>query len=86
LAHPDNSGYSGGRDLDYCDSISLGKKVSKTSISVNKNLGMVACACHPSYVGSINRRVVVQASPGKKGDPISEITRGKKKGGSGDVA
>jgi hypothetical protein len=32
-----------------------GQKVSKTPISTNKNLGMVAPACPPSYMGSVNR-------------------------------
>jgi hypothetical protein len=34
------------------------------SISVNKKLGMVVCACHPSCVRIVNRRIVVQVSPG----------------------
>jgi hypothetical protein len=29
-------------------------------------LGMVVHACHPSYVGSINRTITVQPSPGIK--------------------
>jgi hypothetical protein len=37
---------------------------------------MVACACHPSYTGGINSRIEVQTSPGIKGDPISNITKG----------
>jgi hypothetical protein len=32
----------------------------------------------PATAGSINRRIVVKASLGKKGDPISKITREKR--------
>jgi hypothetical protein len=28
----------------------------------NKKLGIVVCACHPSYIGSINKRIAVQVS------------------------
>jgi hypothetical protein len=39
---------------------------------------MVAHACDPTNGGGIkNRRIVVQASLGKKQDPISKITRAK---------
>jgi hypothetical protein len=31
-------------------------------------------ACHPSYTGSTNRRIMVQAGIGIKQDPISKIT------------
>jgi intein-encoded DNA endonuclease-like protein len=26
---------------------------------------MMVCACHPRYAGGINRRIMIQASPGK---------------------
>jgi hypothetical protein len=32
--------------------------------------GLVVYICHPSYMGSINRRIVFWASLGKKQDPI----------------
>jgi hypothetical protein len=35
-----------------------------------KNLGMVTHTCHPSYVGSINRRITVQAGMGINVSPI----------------
>jgi hypothetical protein len=35
-------------------------------ISTNKKLGVVACTCHPSYAGTINRRIMVQISQGIK--------------------
>jgi hypothetical protein len=46
-----------------------------------KNLDMVVHAIYPSYAGSINRRITVQARLGKKQDPISKITRAKRVGG-----
>jgi hypothetical protein len=33
---------------------------------MEKKLGMVVCACLASYIGSINRRISVQAGLGKK--------------------
>jgi hypothetical protein len=44
-------------------------------------MGTVACACHPSYMGSINRIVVLAAS--KKQETTSKITRAKR---AGDMA
>jgi hypothetical protein len=38
---------------------------------------MVVYACHPSYSGSINKRIVVHAGPSIKQDPISKITKPK---------
>jgi hypothetical protein len=38
---------------------------------------MVVCACHPSDGRKPTRRVMVQASLGKKQDPISKIARAK---------
>jgi hypothetical protein len=37
----------------------------------------------PVTIESINKRITVQASLGKKQDPISKINRAKKTGGSG---
>jgi hypothetical protein len=39
---------------------------------LNKKLGVVVHACHPSYVGGVSRRIAVQASPGKKHETLSE--------------
>jgi hypothetical protein len=44
---------------------SLGKKVPRTPSQSIKKLEVVAHACYPSYTGSINRKVMVQDSPGK---------------------
>jgi hypothetical protein len=46
-------------------------------ISTEKKLGVVAHTCHPSDDG----KIAVQASLGKKPDPISKITRAKRAGG-----
>jgi hypothetical protein len=37
------------------------QKVSNILISTNKKLGMVVYTCHPSYLGSIYRRITAQA-------------------------
>jgi hypothetical protein len=36
---------------------------------------MLACAYHPSYVGSIKKKNVVQASLGKPEESIPKITK-----------
>jgi hypothetical protein len=38
------------------------KKKERNSISTNKKLGVVLYIYHPSYVGSIRRRIIVQTS------------------------
>jgi hypothetical protein len=49
------------------------QKVHETpSQPIFKKLGMVAHACHSSYVGSMNRRISIQAGPGKKHEILSE--------------
>jgi hypothetical protein len=51
------------------------------SIPINK-LGVVVHTCHLNYVGSINRRIVVQAGLGMKGRPsLKNNPKGKKSGG-----
>jgi hypothetical protein len=52
-----NPSYSGGRNQEDCDSTTD----SKPTISTKKRLGVMVCACHLNYTGSINRRIVVQA-------------------------
>jgi hypothetical protein len=39
-----------------------------------QELGVVGCTCHPSYMGSINRRIVVQADLGISVRPYSKST------------
>jgi hypothetical protein len=56
-----------------------GVKIQETPISTNKKLGMVAHACHPSYLGSKNRRLEIQASLGIKVGSYSNNNNNKKK-------
>jgi hypothetical protein len=54
VAHGCNPRYGEGRDQwNHALRPTQGKS-SKDFISTNKNLYLVACTCHPSYVGSIN--------------------------------
>jgi hypothetical protein len=40
----------------------LGLKPAQAKTHLNqKNLGVMMCTCHPSYMGSINRKIVIQA-------------------------
>jgi hypothetical protein len=41
-------------------------------------LSMVAPTCHPSYVGSVNRKIVPQAGPGINARHCPNITKAKK--------
>jgi hypothetical protein len=50
-----------------------------------KKTGCGSSTCHPSYSGSISRRITVQAGPGKKPEPILKITPAKKAGGKAQV-
>jgi hypothetical protein len=65
MAHAYNPSYSGlNQTLRTRESqldASPGKS-SCNSLSTNKKLGVVAHTCHPSYAGSINRRIMVQTS------------------------
>jgi hypothetical protein len=59
------------------------KNFKKESISTNKP-GVVVHTWHPSYVGCINRKIVIQAHPGKN---MSPYMKNKAKGlGGGGVA
>jgi hypothetical protein len=44
-------------------------------IPTNKKLGMVVCTYHPSYIESINRRIMVQASHGINMRPYLKIPK-----------
>jgi hypothetical protein len=44
--------------------------LSTPPISTNKKQSMVACVCHLSYMGGINRRIVVHAGPAMKVTPF----------------
>jgi hypothetical protein len=54
------------------------QKSSRDPISTEKKFSIAAHAYHPSSMGSINRRVIVQIGPSKKQDCISKITSAKK--------
>jgi hypothetical protein len=45
------------------------QNVSETPISTNKKLGVVSCTCHPSYMESVDRRIIVLAGRGIKERP-----------------
>jgi hypothetical protein len=62
---------------------SLGKKVHKTPSEPIAGAGVHTS--HLRYLGSINRGITVQASPGIKQDTISKITDTKKAGGVAQV-
>jgi hypothetical protein len=51
---------------------SLGKMFTRPHLS--QWMDPVMCACHPSYMGSINRRIIIQANPSIKQGLISKIT------------
>jgi hypothetical protein len=53
-----------GGDQEHHGSRSAKAKSSQDPISTNKKLVVVAHDCHPSYMGSINRRITVQAGQG----------------------
>jgi hypothetical protein len=50
---------SGGSQFE----VSPGKKFTRLYLNLYEKLNVVTHACHPSYMGSVNR-IVVQASPG----------------------
>jgi hypothetical protein len=39
------------------------QKVCKNHLN-NKNLGMIACTCHPTYIGRIYKKIAVLANLG----------------------
>jgi hypothetical protein len=49
----------------------LGKKFMRHHFNPQK-LGMVVSAYHPSYAGSVNKRIMVQTSPSKNARPYSK--------------
>jgi hypothetical protein len=44
--------------------------VNQTPSQPKKNLGVVACTCHPSYEGRVKRRIEVQTNPGINARPF----------------
>jgi hypothetical protein len=64
VAHACNLSYLGSKDQDNCRLGPAQAKSWQDSISTNKWI-MLVCACHPRHIGSINRKITVQAGPGK---------------------
>jgi hypothetical protein len=56
---------------------SLGKKLVRPHLN-QKELGVVAHACHPCYEGSVNRRVTIQAGPGINAKPYFKNNQRKR--------
>jgi hypothetical protein len=56
----------GGEDQEDCSSRPAWLKVNETPSQLMKTLGVVVSTCDPNYLGSTNRRTVVQASLGIK--------------------
>jgi hypothetical protein len=50
---------------------SLGKQFGRFHLNHYK-LGIVVHICHPSYSGSVNRRIAIQANLGIKARPYSK--------------
>jgi hypothetical protein len=80
LAQVSNPSYFRGQDQDYQDSRPIWAKRSPDSISVNEKLDVVISACPSNDTGSVNRRIVVQVSPGIKEDTILKITNARMAG------
>jgi hypothetical protein len=71
--HTCNPSYSWGRDQEFPGSRPAWAKSSRDSILTTKKLGVVTLTCHPSYSGSLSRRISGQAGLSKKWDPIHKI-------------
>jgi hypothetical protein len=77
-----NPGYLGSRNWDDYGPAPLQKHKRSSNSSQPSQLGIVEHACHPSYGGSINRRMAVQSGLGiKDHGPIK--TKAKKDCGYG---
>jgi hypothetical protein len=53
------------------------RQKGRDPISTNK-IDMVVCTCHPSYTGTINRRIQSRLAQAKMQDPIPKITKAKR--------
>jgi hypothetical protein len=78
VAHYCNPSYSGGGDWeDSLFKVRPGKKSAKPP-SQPVTLGMVVHAYHPSYPGSVNKRITIQAGQGIKERLHSKNDQSKK--------
>jgi hypothetical protein len=59
------------------------QEVSKTTSQPTKKLGVIACACHPRYVGGITGTLQSGMAQEKLWDPIWKITKIKRAGRTG---
>jgi hypothetical protein len=50
----------------------LGQKVCKTLFQRISWVGVVVCACNPSYIGGIGRKITVSGWPGQKHETLPE--------------
>jgi hypothetical protein len=76
--HNINPSYLRGGDEEGYSLGSAQAKSAQDPISAIKKLGMVVCACHPSSVGSENRRIEVQTNPGINVRPYLKKNGSKK--------
>jgi hypothetical protein len=58
--------YSRGRDCEDHNSRTAWVKKSSKRLHLNQRLDIMVCICDPSYVESINRRIMVKAGQGTK--------------------
>jgi hypothetical protein len=85
VAHTCNPSYSGDLYRVDCSSRSAWAKSSQDPISINKKAGYSGLFLNLRHMGSINRRIAIQTSPGIKEDPISNITKTKRPGSMAQV-
>jgi hypothetical protein len=61
VAHAYNPTYSkGGHQEAHGPRLGM-KECPQDPVSTNKMLGVVMSTCHPSYMRSVNKRIIVQA-------------------------
>jgi hypothetical protein len=85
VAHACKPSYSGGRDLEDHSWRTAQAKSSQDPISSNKKLGIVVHACHSSYSGNGNRRLVVQAGLDQNTRVCLKIMKAEEAGCMGQV-
>jgi hypothetical protein len=75
VAHASNPSYSRSRAQKDHGSRPAQTKSCQDNSSTNK-LGVVACPCHPSYLGGRGRRILVQDQPlGKSIQKVAKAER-----------
>jgi hypothetical protein len=79
VAHAYNTSYLRARDGED-QGLRPGRANSYQDFISSYKLHRVTSTCHPSYMESVNRRIVVQASLGIKVRPYSKNNKAKKAG------